>query len=481
MGSERRLDYDPSPLPDWPMLASGFAVPLPGPIHRRVPDMRRVGRSFAAGLMLRCGVIILAAAVFAWTLVTPGLAATRLLAAGGVVAAGLWLWAHVRRTNLELARFVEAMAVGDLQQGFAGGSGDSGFAELGRILDEAIRRMREERGRLTEEARFCFALVEESPTALLTVDTAGRVYLANKSARRLFGARDGVDFHAFSDCGEPLVAALDPAREPAGREVVVLATKGLPQRVTLSTASLSRLGAGLRLVAVDPIQRELAQAEVAAQADLVRALTHEIMNSLTPVTSLARSAATLMERVADDAGRDVADAKAAVSTLARRADSLLAFVDSYRQVAAVPTVNRRPFAAEPWGEELGRLLAAAEHGRGVIFALHVAEPGLMLDADPDLLAQALINLMKNAAEAARAHSANPWVRLSVGENEVWVEDNGPGVADGLEADIFLPFFTTKAEGSGVGLSVARQIVVAHHGTIRAERTAEGGARLRIQL
>lgn len=462
----------------WPMLASGFGGRAE--VAARAGVVGRFRRGFTVGLALRVAMLGLALAMLAWTVRTPGLAVARIVAVILCAAAGWAVWSHVRRTNVELARFVEALGSGDLAQSFGGGAGDGGFGELGTVLDQAMRRLREERGRLAHEARFSFALLDDTPTALLTVDPAGRVTLANKAARRLFGARDGVDRAAFASCGAAFAALLDPAREPAGRTVVPLDTGRLPQRAMVAVGQVSRPGVGLRLVAVEPIQQELAAAEIAAQGDLVRVLTHEIMNSLTPVTSLARTAQTLMARVDDDAARDVADAKQAVATLARRADALLDFVDSYRQFARVPPVHARAFDAVAWAAELGRLFAASDHGAGVALTIGVDE-GLVLHGDPDLLAQALINLMKNAAEAAAGVAAAPRVTLTLAAGAIEVADNGPGIRGGTEGDIFLPFFTTKASGSGVGLSVARQIVVAHGGTIRAENGAEGGARFRIVL
>lgn len=461
----------------WPMLAAGFGGPAERAAHSGA--IGRFRRSFTAVLTARVAMLAVTLAGLAWTMQTPGLAAARVVALL-LCAGALWaIWTHVRHTNVELARFVEGLGAGDLTQSFAGGPADGGFGELGAVLDSAMRRLREERARLAQDARFSFALLDDTPTALLTIDPAGRVMLANKAARRLFGARDGVDRAAFADCGQAFAALLDPARATGERVIVPLDTGRLPQRAMVSVAGVSRLGVPLRLVAVEPIQRELAAAEIAAQGDLVRVLTHEIMNSLTPVTSLARTAATLMARVDDDAGRDVADAKQAVATLARRADALLDFVDSYRQFARVPAVAARDFDAGEWAAELGRLLAAAEWARGVAFVADVP-PRLTLHGDPALLAQALINLLKNGAEAARS-AARPAVTLTIGAGTIEVADSGPGIRGGAEGDIFLPFFTTKASGSGVGLSVARQIVVAHGGTIRAENGVGGGARLRIML
>jgi signal transduction histidine kinase len=242
----------------------------------------------------------------------------------------------------------------------------------------------------------------------------------------------------------------------------------------------------VRVVAVQPIQGELNAVEIAAQSDLVRVLTHEIMNSMTPVTSLAQSAASLMAEVDKGSDPTIADARAAVETLARRADGVMHFVESYRQISRTPIVRRRPFEVLPWAQELESLFRAGDGADGVKLSLDVAPDRLTLDADPDLMCQVLINLLRNAAEAAREHAEAPAVALSFAavagaRVQIEVADNGAGVPEALRQDVFLPFFTTKAKGTGVGLSLARQVVLAHRGSIGLGASESGGALFRILL
>ncbi len=221
---------------------------------------------------------------------------------------------------------------------------------------------------------------------------------------------------------------------------------------------------------------------MAAQTDLVRVLTHEILNSLTPVTSLAATAADLLDDPDLVADPRIGDARAAVTTLARRAQGLGNFIEAYREVARTPEIKPQLFAAAPWADELVRIFAA--EAPAIPLDLEIVPPGLALDADPDLLAQVLINLMHNAAQAlAKTDSPRVALRLLTTREGVAieVEDNGPGVPDQLRQDIFLPFFTTRATGTGVGLNLARQIVVAHGGSIGVTDAPGGGALFRIVL
>jgi two-component system nitrogen regulation sensor histidine kinase NtrY len=440
---------------------------------------------FVAGLAWRAAALLGTVLLFTYALETPGLGAARILAGLLCLWALYELWRHIGRTNVELARFVEAVRLGDLSQSFSHGAEGSGFGEIGRALDGAIRALREERHRLSDAGRFYEAVLDDAPTPLLTIGNDGRVELTNKAARRLFVRHQGVRIDDFRDYGEAFASLL--GEEAIGRpRLVPLMLDSVPQAAVVSAAAVHRLGGMVRVIAVQPIQSELNAIEIAAQSDLVRVLTHEIMNSMTPVTSLAQSAAALMAEA--DSGKDpaVADARAAVETLARRADGVMHFVESYRQISRRPEVRRRRFDALAWSRELGALFRASDSSAGVSLDVDVRPEQLVIDADPDLLCQVLINLLRNAAEAARGHGGTPEVTLAFaglpgGRVRIEVGDNGPGVPETLRQEVFLPFFTTKAKGTGVGLSLARQIVLAHGGSISLADNQGGGALFSILL
>jgi signal transduction histidine kinase len=169
--------------------------------------------------------------------------------------------------------------------------------------------------------------------------------------------------------------------------------------------------------------------------------------------------------------------------VARRAEGILQFVQSYREFAQTPEVHRRSFEAKPWGEELLRLALAGAEDRAIYARLEIEPATLALDADPELLAQAVLNLLRNAVRVT-TDVTEPVVVLAVrrdrnGRFEIEVRDNGPGIDPARRDDIFLPFYTTHKGGSGVGLSFARQVALAHAGSIVAIDAPEGGAALRL--
>lgn len=444
--------------------------------------MRSRGRYVAAvgGYLV---LLVAAIALLVWIFPLPGLAATKIVI-GLVAVALLWqLWLQTQRTNIAVARFVSALEHGDLAQTFRQIGQGSGFDELGAALDKALRRLRQDRANDASANRFAAALVDEAPTPLLAIDPAGLVSLSNKAARRLFGSLDGRRTAEFEGYGAAFSAAL-AVIAPGERRMSRVTVDGLSERATLACTGFDREGARWRIVSVQIIQDELDAAEIATQSDLVRVLTHEIMNSITPVTSLAATAATLMAEAEHGDEAAIADARTAVEALAKRAKGISHFVDSYREFSTTPSVTMTRFAAKPWVEELARLFTATPQAEGVTLEAAVEPEHLEMRADIDLLAQVVLNLLKNGAEAARGHREDARLSLRIGatpqgRTRITVADNGPGVPEKAAADIFLPFFTTKRSGTGVGLSFARQIVLLHHGSIELGRSMEGGASLEI--
>jgi C4-dicarboxylate-specific signal transduction histidine kinase len=216
----------------------------------------------------------------------------------------------------------------------------------------------------------------------------------------------------------------------------------------------------------------------------VQVLTHEIMNSLTPVASLSRTAFDLLAEAQAELPQDVnADLGTALDAIARRAASLVEFVGSYRSLSTVPPAQPEPVPVSELFARLSMLMAPQWQARGGRAEFTVEPASLELMADPGQLEQALINLLKNAAEAT---SATPQPQLLVsarlsrgGRLRLEVADNGPGVPDDMAAHIFTPFFSSKKQGRGIGLAMVRHLVHANGGMVRYAKRVGAGARFLI--
>jgi two-component system, NtrC family, nitrogen regulation sensor histidine kinase NtrY len=334
-------------------------------------------------------------------------------------------------------------------------------------------------GPAASEARLLASLLDQTPAPLVVRDAAGRLTARNRAARRLFGT-DG-----------PLLAPPDALVDAMGsgpaphRTTVEVASGAGVRTYALSIAELQGAGGPLRMAALLDIEPELRAAEAAALRELLGVLSHEIMNGLTPVASLAGTARELLASGKPEAA---AQASEALDVLARRADGLARFAEGYRTLARLPPPVRRPVSVAALVGEAAQLFGSRWRAEGVELRLEPPSPDIRIALDPDQMLQALANLLTNAAEAALPGAGHPCVTLTAGLAAgtgavvFRVRDNGAGVAPEHREHIGSPFFSTKPQGTGVGLSLARQIARAHGGELRLLDTPAGeGALFELAL
>jgi two-component system nitrogen regulation sensor histidine kinase NtrY len=438
-------------------------------------------RKFEFGLAWRTIVFVGAVLLVIKAAQTPGVRAGLIVAVLVGATALASLWNFIRRTNFLVSRFIESVRFEDYSQRFSDPSG-GGFDVLGETLDHALKTLQARHTKESAESRYLAAIVDDTPSALLALDGSGHIEVLNKAGRQLFARQPLNRVEDLEQLGPELAAA---AQLPPGtRKITRLNLDGVPQKAIFASAQVARLDRPVTIMSILPVQSELGAIEVAAQADLVRVLTHEIMNSLTPVTSLARTGADLVARAAKS-NADLEDARSATDTVARRAEGILRFVESYREFAEAPEIHRRSFKARSWAEEIMRLALASAGDRQVDAQIEVAPKTLSIDGDAELLAQAVLNLLRNAIRATAEVEA-PVVALHLsreasGRCRIEVRDNGEGIPDERREDIFLPFYTTHKGGSGVGLSFSKRVALAHGGSICALTAPEGGANIRMVI
>ena len=386
----------------------------------------------------------------------------------GTVAAGLLLLYQiyrlvhfVDRTNRELARFLAAIRYADFSQTFVSGGLGSSFDELKTAFNELLDAFRLARAEKEEQARYLQTVVQHIGVGLLVFDGGGRVSLINNAAKRLLGVPRLGDIADLDRVSPGLAAALKKLR-PRGRDLVRFGETQLALH-----ASVFRTGDRENtLVALQDIGPDLDEKETEAWQNLIRVLTHEIMNSITPIASLAATADGMLKEGGLDGETDE-DIRTAVGTIQRRSEGLLQFVETYRGLTRVPAPSFEIVPVAGLFARVEQLLRPQFAESGVELISGVDPRGLELTADPGQVEQVLINLLSNAREATEGGGGRVDLSAHLARGKVVVEvaDNGPGIVEEALGKLFIPFFTTKQNGSGIGLSLCRQIMRLHRGSI----------------
>jgi len=341
-------------------------------------------------------------------------------------------------------------------------------AELKAAFNRVIERFRLARAEREVQAGYLETVVRHVPIPLMAVQTDGTLRLTNNPLRRLTGLPQLAHIDDL--------AALDPALPDmlnnidAGQQRLLQSRfRDVPVELRVAVSEIRLDGEAERIYSLENLTGELTARESSAWRNLIRVLTHEIMNTLTPVASLAQTSLSMTDQ--PDA-RD--ELKEAIATIARRSQGLVRFVESYRELLQVPEPRPETVGVQSTLRGIVRLLG--DELQNVDVAVRVYPESLEVQADPVLLDQVLVNLVRNSTQAM-TDTPDPRLALTAGLEFgrvlIQVADNGPGIPASILDQIFIPFFTTKRDGSGIGLSLSRQIIMAHGGELVAASDANG--------
>jgi signal transduction histidine kinase len=250
------------------------------------------------------------------------------------------------------------------------------------------------------------------------------------------------------------------------------------------------------LIAFQNVNEAIEDTEAQAYQKLLRVMTHEIMNSVAPIASLAETMETTLrgrKEIRETGGKDLEgkyqinfdDISLGISTIRKRSENLLKFADTYRQLAKVSMTSFSKFYIRDLFEGVEILLENQIEQKNIEFDVIIKDFELMIEGDMILIEQVLINLVINAIDAVQ-HQSNPKITLSVFQNNqqqiiIEIRDNGMGMSDELMDKIFVPFFTSKPNGSGIGLSLSKQIMALHKGTITVNSVEKQGAAFQLRF
>ena len=367
-----------------------------------------------------------------------------------------------------LSNVVSSLREGDYSFRARGAASADALGELASEINALADLLQRQRVRSLEATALLARILEVMHAPLFAFDREDTLQLVNNAGAQLLGRPLARCFgHSARDLGlGNLLAAGDQSIHSIGTK---------PSRWLLRKALFRQDGAPHTLLLLADVSQPLQEEEQIAWKRLIRVLGHELSNSLAPIKSIAGSLLARAENISGDE-TTIRDFRRGLGVIESRADALHRFVQSYRLLAQLPPPHLKPVQAGPLLERVALL------EQRVPVQLDPGPP-VMLRADPDQLEQMFINLLTNAVDASLANGAKPvrifW-RTSEADLVVAIEDSGMGIAN--TENLFVPFYTTKPKGSGVGLALAQQIARAHGGEIRLVNREDGpGARAVIHL
>ena len=391
---------------------------------------------------------------------------------------------YVNRTNTRLIQFFNSIRYSDFSSSFSDKSMGKSFEKLSASFNEVMDEFKKHRAEKEENYNYLQTVVQHVNIGIICFDSEGNVDMYNNAAKRIFKKniiRNINDLEAIkSDLPETLM------KMKAGDKILVkIFTEDEIKQLSLYATEFRMRGEEFVLVAFHDIHAELEEKEIESWQKLIRVLTHEIMNSITPISSLA---STVNEMLIDDSSNkhqlkkldeeDLDSIESALQTIKKRSDGLLNFVDIYRNLTRIPQPKFRYFPIKEAFDRAEHLLAQRIEEMSIKCNCKVYPDDLKLTADPDLVDQVVINLILNAIDAVK-NVNNREVSLIAYNNQnnrtvIEVADNGMGIKPDIIDKIFMPFFTSKKEGSGIGLSLSRQIMHLHKGSISVKSKPEEG-------
>lgn len=430
---------------------------------------------FGTRVTIRVIFLGLSVALFNYMIVRPNMLFAAILTGVIIILQLVEIFRFVSQTNRKLTRFLESVKYSDFISGFTSDNklGKS-FKDLNIAFNEVLEAFRKARSEKEEHWQYLNSVVQQVRTGILSYDIDGNVQLMNTNAKRFMGITAMKNIKELIASNPKLYHAINSVE--AGKSE--LYKSGNELYLSIQSTELRIRGIDVKLITLQNIQPELQKQELEAWQNLTRVLRHEIMNSITPISSLTSTLREIldhdMERKGDhyelkDEGAD--DLREGLSTIENRSKGLIKFIDAYREYTSLPKPNMVTIRLKDLIEKVAQLMRTELRKTKVDFHYECSSEYLTIHADVDMIEQVLINLLKNALEAlAETEGAKLLLIGRYDENAIKIEviDNGPGIIKEALEHIFVPFYTTKRTGSGIGLSLSRQIMQMHNGSLSVE-------------
>jgi nitrogen fixation/metabolism regulation signal transduction histidine kinase len=382
------------------------------------------------------------------------------------------LFKYADATNRDLVKLLESIKYDDFTARFNNDNMGDSFNELTNALREVMQKFLSVRTEKEESTRYLQTVIQHVGVGLISYDQLGEVEFINNAAKKLLRLNNLKNISSLKAKHNDLFEGLQKIR--AGNKIIVKINVETDIFKTFVYATEFKMhDQNYKLIALQNIQNELEEQEMQAWQKLIKVLTHEIMNSITPISSLASTLYKILPELKKDntnVNQELFDdISSAVNTIRKRSDGLLSFVENYRSLTKIPKPKISIVSVAQLLTRIKQLMDSALTNNRIAFVTSINPKNLEILADSDLIEQVLINLLKNSIHSLyKKENGRIDIFASIDERGravIKVSDNGVGIREDLIDKVFIPFFSSKQDGSGIGLSLSRQIIKAHGGNI----------------
>ena len=444
-------------------------------------NLKNLVKRFSTILIYR--VIFLTISILAVSWLAFGLGQLAISLVLGVVLIGLQvagLYQYVLNTNRKLTRFFESVRYSDFTVKFRSDNemGES-FQALNKQFNEVLEAFRQARAEKEANLHYINTIIQHVKVGLVSFDSAGNIELINAAAYQLLGIYRLRNISELQKTHPHFYEILK--NMPSGGKSLFEAKN--EQQIAINATSVSLRGRIVKLVSLQNIQSELQQKELEAWQNLTKVLRHEIMNSVTPIVSLVGTMKDIVEldlAKTEENLAPVTDLKEALKTIESRGKGIMNFVNAYREFTTIPKPRLQEISSKVLINNVLHLISPQIKQQNISLKTEIQQDFTLL-ADAEQIEMVLINLIKNAIESfqisnLKSQISNLTIRSYYADNQHFIEisDNGVGIEPEALEKIFIPFYTTKKTGSGIGLSLSRQIIQMHGGSLKvSSKVGEG--------
>jgi two-component system, NtrC family, nitrogen regulation sensor histidine kinase NtrY len=384
----------------------------------------------------------------------------------------------LNKTNRELSQFIESVQYRDFSVQFSEKNAPVSVRTLRKAFNQINGTFKQLSSEKEEQHQYLQKILEIVDTGILSYEeSTGEVGWMNESLKKMLNLPYLRSVHSIEKRDETLYQAIQSLNSGENQLVIIGGKKVLLAKTTFLNESIKT-----QLLAFQNVNEAIEDTEAQAYQRLLRVMTHEIMNSVAPIASLAD---TLQTRLKQNDEHVREDLELGINTIKNRSENLLKFSDTYRSLAKVSITSFAKFYVRDLFEDIEILLESQFEQKGIEFEVIIKDFELEIEGDRVLIEQVVINLIINAIDAVK-ELEKPMVQLIARMGNEYhsiieVKDNGVGMSDELMEKIFVPFFTSKKNGSGIGLSLSKQIMALHKGNISVQSTENQGSSFRLEF